>query len=219
MVSMIGSLSFVLALAASSYALSCIQCTSESSECSGDSATCPPNHLCGSTYTETSISGKTSALLHKACAPLSECGFNGSISIKKGHIRMVIACCSSDNCTASIPEFPTQSSIPNGVICPSCVSADSTWCYSPKTIQCRGDESVCLLQTTKVTGSISSSIALRGCSTKSFCDLGSQSQEVGGTSTKVKFICTNGGNSVHKVLLTPATACLLLLKFFVLENI
>ncbi|CAJ0933851.1 unnamed protein product [Ranitomeya imitator] len=58
------------------------------------------------------------------------------------------------------------------------------------------------------------STAMRGCATKSICDLGNQYQNIGNVVTEVKIFCTDGGLSVHKVLLTPVIVCLLLLKMF-----
>ncbi|XP_066462071.1 urokinase plasminogen activator surface receptor-like [Eleutherodactylus coqui] len=108
--------------------------------------------------------------------------------------------------------IPRQSSIPNGVICRSCVSEESTWCYTSDTIQCTGDENMCLLKTTELTGSVST--AMRGCATKSYCDLSSQSYNTGGSTTNVTITCTSGSISAHKVVLTPTILCLLLLKLF-----
>ncbi|KAG9469309.1 hypothetical protein GDO78_020867, partial [Eleutherodactylus coqui] len=107
---------------------------------------------------------------------------------------------------------PTKSHNPNGVICRSCISAQSTSCYSSDTIRCTGDENMCLLQGTEITGLLST--AMRGCATKSMCDLGSQSINTGGSTMKFTFACTSGGLSAHKVVLTPAILCLLLLKLF-----
>ncbi|XP_075695164.1 phospholipase A2 inhibitor and Ly6/PLAUR domain-containing protein-like isoform X2 [Rhinoderma darwinii] len=156
----------------------------------------------------------TTQTLIRACITTSQCDFTGSIGIQQGQIRMVTACCNTDLCTPTIPTLPTTSVIPNGQVCRSCISVDSDWCYTSDTLECAGGENMCLLQTTKITGSVSLSTAIRGCATMSVCDIGVQSQTIGGISTNVKFICTNGGISVRKVVLTPTIACLLLLKFF-----
>ncbi|KAM3921581.1 phospholipase A2 inhibitor and Ly6/PLAUR domain-containing protein-like [Leptodactylus fuscus] len=156
--------------------------------------------------------GSPSVSLTKGCTVSSQCNFNGSMSMLLGNLRMVISCCSTDNCVPSIPALPPTNSSRNGLVCRSCVSADSSWCYTSDTMRCTGEENKCLLQTTKVAGILST--AIRGCATKSLCDLGSQSQIIEGVSTDVKFICTSGGLSVHKVVLTPAIVCLLLLKTF-----
>ncbi|KAM3922410.1 phospholipase A2 inhibitor and Ly6/PLAUR domain-containing protein-like [Leptodactylus fuscus] len=214
MISVFGILTFLSALTATSYALSCTECLSASSTCSGISVPCPTGYVCGSAYTETNTAGVKTEVLVRQCVPSKECNFKGSMGIPIGHIRMVTSCCYTDGCTPNLPASSPTSSNPNGLVCRSCISADSNWCYTSDTMQCTGDENMCLLQTTKTSGPISSSTAIRGCATKSICDLGSKSETVGGLSSSVKFICTSGGLSVHKVVLTPAIVCLLLLKFF-----
>lgn len=176
--------------------------------------TCASGQVCASQYTETIAGGQMIPSSAKSCQPASKCGMKGSISIQGGDIRTVTACCDTDGCTPALPPLPTKSYDDNGLVCRSCVSADSTWCYTSDTLPCTGDENMCLLQTTQLTGPVSTSVAVRGCATKSICDLGSQSQSVGDLSIKVQFICTSDGTSVHNVVLTPAIACLLLLRLF-----
>ncbi|XP_044130978.1 phospholipase A2 inhibitor and Ly6/PLAUR domain-containing protein-like [Bufo gargarizans] len=204
MSSLIGILSLLSALAATSYALSCTQCISSGATCSGPSITCPSGNQCGSAYTETTIVGAKSMSLTRSCAPSSQCGLKGSVGIQQGHMRMSTSCCNTDNCTPGPPTFPTTSSTPNGLVCRSCISADSTSCNTDDTVQCTGDQNRCLLMTTQVSGSASASAAIRGCATKSICDIGSQSVSAGGVTTDVKFICTSGGLSVHNIVLAPA---------------
>ncbi|XP_056399867.1 phospholipase A2 inhibitor and Ly6/PLAUR domain-containing protein-like [Hyla sarda] len=210
MISLTGILSLLSALAATSYALSCTQCASQSKTCSdGIIVTCQSGYKCGSIYSETTagLSGVNFAYLLRSCLPSSECNFKGSITNLQQKTRMVTSCCETDNCIPTIPALPTQSSDPNGVVCRSCFSGDSTWCYTSDTIKCTGDENMCLLQSTQTTGLTT---AIRGCATKSYCELGVQSR----SSTGAKVTCTSGGISVRTVVLTPAIACLLLLKSF-----
>ncbi|XP_040277122.1 phospholipase A2 inhibitor and Ly6/PLAUR domain-containing protein-like isoform X3 [Bufo bufo] len=214
MSSLIGILSLLSALAATSYALLCTYCISNETTCSGTSITCYSGLQCGSTYTETTIAGMKSTSLGRICAPSSQCGLKGSVGLQQGHIRMSTSCCNTDNCAPDPPTYATTSSTPNGLVCRSCMSADSTWCYTDDTVQCTGDENMCLLMTTYVSGSMSASTAIRGCASKSICDIGSQSASAGGVTSDVKFICTSGGLSVHNIVLTPAIVCLLLLKLF-----
>ncbi|KAG9465416.1 hypothetical protein GDO78_018373 [Eleutherodactylus coqui] len=209
MTSLIGILSLVSTLTATSSALSCTKCESETSTCSGDRITCPSETMCGTAYLQGLVEGIRIQKLHRGCQPLSECGISGTISIKEGRFGIGSSCCSTDDCTPTLPTFPTKSSNPNGVICPSCAPAQSTSCDASDTVQCTGDENMCFLQTTEGLAS-----AMRGCATKSFCDLSRQFYNNGGSSSNVKMICTNGGISAHKVVLTPAILCLLLLKLF-----
>ncbi|KAG9463930.1 hypothetical protein GDO78_020776 [Eleutherodactylus coqui] len=169
MTSLVGILSLISALTATSSAISCMQCASVSSTCSGDSITCVDGSVCGSSYTQTFIDVMRIESLIRTCVPLSNCTYNSTVSTKQGIIGVGLSCCSTDDCTPTLPTFPIKSSIPNGVICPSCVSEESAWCYTSDTIQCTGDENICFLQTTEITGFVST--AMRGCATKSYCDL------------------------------------------------
>ncbi|XP_071969168.1 uncharacterized protein [Engystomops pustulosus] len=206
--------SLLLVLTAKSAALLCTECMSlTSSSCSGSSVTCPVDYVCQAEYMETD--GIKTVI--RTCAPSSECSMNGSMSTIYGKVRTIILCCSVDNCTPSPPSLPTPVSTPNGVTCRSCMSADSTWCDTSDTIQCTGDEDMCFLRTTQLTGSKSmddGQSALRGCATKSLCDFGSRSKTIQGATISSNYICTSDGISVHEVLLTPAIVCLLLLKVF-----
>ncbi|CAJ0967373.1 unnamed protein product, partial [Ranitomeya imitator] len=137
-------------------------------------------------------------MLLRLCSPSSQCSTNGSISTAQLQLRMAVSCCNTDNCTPDLPALPTKSTNSNGLVCRSCISAGSTWCHTPDTVQCSGDENMCLLQSTKISGSPSTSTAIRGCATKSICDLGSQTETLGSVSVDVKTVCTNGSKSVHK---------------------
>ncbi|KAG8550144.1 hypothetical protein GDO81_028170 [Engystomops pustulosus] len=215
MTSLLAIVSLLSALTATGSALSCTECMSlTSSSCSGSSVTCPPGYLCASDYAEIEAAGQKISSVMRSCAPSSECNLKGSVSMTYGKARSAMSCCSTDNCTPTLPSLPTRDSTPNGVTCRSCASADSTWCYTSDTIQCNGDENMCILQTTQMTGSMSLSSALRGCATKSLCDFGSRSKTIEGATISVKATCTSDGVSVRNVLLTPAIVCLLLLKVF-----
>ncbi|XP_066428747.1 phospholipase A2 inhibitor and Ly6/PLAUR domain-containing protein-like [Eleutherodactylus coqui] len=211
MISLIGFLSLFSALTATSSSISCTQCESLSSTCSGSSITCPDGFMCGSEYTDLG-EGVRAKHLTRTCTPSSECNFSGSMTIKQKRFALGISCCSTDNCTPTLPTVPTKGHNPNGVICPSCAPAQSTSCYTSDTIQCTADENMCLLQAIEMKGS--DSLVFQGCATKSYCDLGSQSYTAGGSTIKATYTCTSGGISAHKVILTPAIVCLLVLKLF-----
>ncbi|XP_066428759.1 urokinase plasminogen activator surface receptor-like [Eleutherodactylus coqui] len=211
MTSLIGILSLVSALSATSSALSCTECTSMSSSiCSGISTTCSSGSVCGSIYNQVFTEGVMTEGLVRGCTPLFACNFSGTMSVKERRMGLSISCCSTDDCTPTLPTLLTKSHNPNGVICRSCVSDQSAWCYTSDTVQCAGDENMCFLQTTE--GFFSST--MRGCATRSYCDLGSQSNNNGGSTINATITCTSGGISAHKVVLTPAILCLLLLKLF-----
>ncbi|XP_066428750.1 phospholipase A2 inhibitor and Ly6/PLAUR domain-containing protein-like [Eleutherodactylus coqui] len=216
MTSLVGFLCLVSALTATSSDLSCTECVSiSSSTCSGDSITCPGEFMCGSVYTRDLGEGVRSEMLQRGCLPSSQCNLSGTMSIMNGQFGIGSSCCSSDDCTPTLPTFPTKSHNPNGVICPSCTADQPTWCYTSDTVQCTADENMCLLQEIEQTGSGSkASSALRGCATKSFCDHDSLFYYGEESIMRVTFTCTSGGISAHKVVLTPAILCLLLLKLF-----
>ncbi|XP_040277270.1 uncharacterized protein LOC120992382 [Bufo bufo] len=152
----------------------------------------------------------------------TKCNFLGSMRLQQLQISMGTLCYGNPNCSVNIDSLTDNSPL-NGLGCPSCLSANSTWCHTDETIQCRGDETMCLLlQTTQESGSMSTSTAFRGCASMSICDLGSQSQNETGSFTEVKINCTRastsgsnrGSMSDHKVVLTSAIVCLLLKLFF-----
>ncbi|XP_068098361.1 phospholipase A2 inhibitor and Ly6/PLAUR domain-containing protein-like [Hyperolius riggenbachi] len=197
------------------YSLSCSTCVSTtSSSCSGSSVVCPSGYSCGAAYSQSTSGGSVAAISYaKACTPTSQCSTSGSLSVMGGiKMKMVSACCTTDNCTPTLPSLPSDNSSYNQLVCRTCASADSTWCYTSDTIQCTGNENRCLLMTTKVTGSSSASAALRGCATQSICDIGSQSSSVDGLTSDVKFICTSGSPTLRYSFYLPALIGLLLLK-------
>ncbi|XP_075135274.1 phospholipase A2 inhibitor 25 kDa subunit-like [Leptodactylus fuscus] len=214
MSSLTAILSLLFALAARSAALSCIECTeSTGSSCTGNSVTCPSGSVCGSMYKETLIGKIKITVFERKCMASEYCNFKGSMVAEKAHVKLATSCCNTDDCTPTIPPFPAKNSNPNGLVCKTCISADSLWCESSDTVQCTGDENMCVFKTKKETGPNPVSTAIRGCATKSVCDLGSLSIKNAKSSTEIKFSCTGGGLTVHKAVLTPTIVCLLLLKF------
>ncbi|KAG8433725.1 hypothetical protein GDO86_012180 [Hymenochirus boettgeri] len=135
-----------------------------------------------------------------SCAPRSQCSGSGSVGIPNGRIKRGVSCCYTDNCTPPRPTLPGDSSQLNGIVCRTCTSADSLWCYTSDTIQCTGNEDKCLLQTTQISGTLNSKVAIRGCATKSICDLGSSSVDVPNLKMDLTFKCTSGGFGVHQGL-------------------
>ncbi|XP_040277258.1 uncharacterized protein LOC120992370 isoform X2 [Bufo bufo] len=170
---------------------------------------------------------KMADILARTYECASKCNFLGSMRLQQLQIRMGTLCYGNTTNCAVNGNSPTDNSPLNGLGCPSCLSVNSTWCYTDETIHCRGDETMCfLMQTTQESGSMSTSTAFRGCASMSICDLGSQSQNKTGSFTVVKINCTrastsestsgstSGSMSVHKVVLTSAIVCLLLKLLF-----
>ncbi|XP_075183337.1 uncharacterized protein LOC142255775 [Anomaloglossus baeobatrachus] len=143
------------------HALSCIQCSSESSTtCQGNSKTCPAGFVCKSFY------------------------FGNSAGA------------------------PPISSVPNGVMCPSCQSFNSNSCKSSEAIGCTEDQNQCVLITTGEAGNTDS--ISRGCATKDFCDLRAFPYDMMPQSS---IFCTNGDISIYRAVLTPTVVCILLVRW------
>uniref|UniRef100_A0A8C5WJD1 Sodefrin-like factor n=1 Tax=Leptobrachium leishanense TaxID=445787 RepID=A0A8C5WJD1_9ANUR len=127
------------------------------------------------------------------CVPKNQCNLQGSMSIINTHIhRIGVSCCNTDNCTPDLPTLPAVSTRFNGLVCRTCVSTYSGWCYTDDTMQCTGNENMCLLQTTSITGAVSMRIVLRGCATKSLCDLSRQTEQTADRKVDMRFTCTSG---------------------------
>ncbi|XP_073457876.1 phospholipase A2 inhibitor 25 kDa subunit-like [Aquarana catesbeiana] len=207
----------LFALVPSGYSLSCTQCVSLSDSCTGTRETCPSGSVCGAVYTESLALGIIASKSYvMSCTPQNQCDMRGSMSLPHNvRVKMGTSCCETDGCIPTLPSLPRDSSGSNGLTCRSCMSADSTWCYTSDTMQCTGEENMCLLQTTKLSGSIEGSTAMRGCATKSLCDLGSQSSSSQGQSMEVKFICTSGSTGLQKGFYLPAVICIFFLKLLI----
>ncbi|XP_031762432.1 phospholipase A2 inhibitor and Ly6/PLAUR domain-containing protein-like [Xenopus tropicalis] len=201
--SLLGTLCALSVFAATGYSLSCQTCMSAgSTPCQGQSLPCPPDSACVATYTLTTTNGVTvSEAYTLSCAPLGRCDKPGSFSFPKSKLKMGTSCCYTDNCSPPTPTLPADNNQVNGLVCPTCASADSAWCYTSDTMQCTGDENMCLLQTTEI--KVSSKVAVRGCATKSICDLGSTSVSYPGYSMDVKFSCTSGSFGTLCYYLSP----------------
>ncbi|XP_073457883.1 phospholipase A2 inhibitor NAI-like [Aquarana catesbeiana] len=217
MASLLRILGVVSALVASGYSLFCTRCASSSDSCSGPNINCSSGSVCGAVYTESwsqdSIVSKSYML---SCTREDKCNTSGSFSPHNNvRVKLGRSCCRTDHCTPPLPSLPGNSSQSNGLTCRSCMSADSTWCYTSDTMKCTGDENMCFRQTTIVSeGPTENSSAIRGCATKSICDLGSQSVSSQRVKTVVEFICTNGSTGLQKSFYLPAMICILFFKVF-----
>uniref|UniRef100_A0A8C5WJN9 UPAR/Ly6 domain-containing protein n=1 Tax=Leptobrachium leishanense TaxID=445787 RepID=A0A8C5WJN9_9ANUR len=194
------------------HSLLCTQCEdNESFKCEGGNITCPSDFVCGTTYT-VNIVGSTEASKSytRECVLRKECDFQGGISLL-ADIKILLgrSCCYTDLCIPAQPKLPAVSTRFNGLVCRTCVSTYSDWCYTDDTVHCTGNENMCLLQTTSITGAVSMTNALRGCATKSLCDLGSQTAETAGQKVDVRFICTSGTAGLYSGLTLSLVAILI----------
>ncbi|KAM4651308.1 phospholipase A2 inhibitor and Ly6/PLAUR domain-containing protein-like [Discoglossus pictus] len=209
--SLLQLLGVLSALLAAAYSLQCKQCAGTTS-CTGPSITCPAGSRCGYTHTKIIAAGNTQESFIRSCILEKQCDIKGSVSYPYSTIQMVSSCCSSDNCDAPTVPLPTIGTDKNGLVCRTCITASSDYCYTSDTMQCTGEQNMCLLQSTKISGGVSLQTAFRGCSTKSFCDIGSQTASEGGINTEAKFVCTSGSNGLHHGIFLPAFFSVVLLK-------
>ncbi|XP_075462401.1 phospholipase A2 inhibitor and Ly6/PLAUR domain-containing protein-like [Ascaphus truei] len=199
------------ALVATGYSLSCTVCESSSgTSCTGLSINCTDAHVCMSSYTVLTAGGIETKIFTRNCEPQTRCGINGSITLPTYKSQMGSSCCTTDNCTPSIPTLPANNNTKNGVTCRTCISADSDYCYTSDTVECTGDEKMCLLQSTKISGSISRKVAIRGCATESICNIGNQFANGNGLTTEVITKCSNGNIGLYQGFFFPAAALLLM---------
>ncbi|OCT73602.1 hypothetical protein XELAEV_18036581mg [Xenopus laevis] len=111
----------------------------------------------------------------------------------------------------TVPENANQ---PNQVTCPACLSLDSNLCNTSQSIPCTGSENMCYLgvATSPV---FSYPVVLRGCATKSSCDIVSTDQEAILNTLQINsnLLCTNGACHHHYGFLLPAAIASALMKF------
>eukprot|EP00079_Xenopus_tropicalis_P014016 XP_002944220.1 PREDICTED: phospholipase A2 inhibitor subunit gamma B-like [Xenopus tropicalis] len=166
----------LLAFVAAGYCLSCTNCVNkDGTTCSGDAVTCPADQVCAALLSSTITAGKNDMKMFASfCAPQQECGVSGSISFSPSSKKIFASsCCSTDKCTPATPTLPDNKDQPNGVTCPTCIS-DSSKCIDEGNMQCTGSEDMCFAGKTTET---SSPVEVRGCASKSACDIASKSQE------------------------------------------
>ncbi|XP_075046788.1 phospholipase A2 inhibitor NAI-like [Mixophyes fleayi] len=187
----LGFLCILSALSATGYSLSCKVCTDMNFfSCDGPSEDCPADSACGSSITmRTEYVSAVNHEFTRSCVPKQQCDNSVSFMIPNGVMRKSTSCCFTDDCTPPLPAFLADGYQPNGVTCPTCMSATSTWCNSEDTMQCAGSENMCLLQTTRTYAPVRQSLAVRGCATESMCSLGTQYLNIGNLKSKLKFKC------------------------------
>ncbi|KAM8927840.1 phospholipase A2 inhibitor NAI-like [Pelodytes ibericus] len=206
---LVGFVCLLSAVVATGSALSCIDCVKlGGSSCSGKSKICPAGSVCGSQYTSVQSGLEKAEVFVRTCILESMCTLNASITFDSGTAKLGSSCCSTENCAPKFPVLPAVSSQGNGVICPTCISDDPDSCSTEKTMECTGDETVCVFQTTKITGELNIPVdlkhyfpvALRGCATKSVCDLININLKQRDVALDVNFLCTDGSKGQRSEL-------------------
>ncbi|CAH2318609.1 Hypothetical predicted protein [Pelobates cultripes] len=149
--------------------------------------------MCGSTFTFSIIDGVAQKVFFRSCEKNSFCGLSGTIGFQKGKVKTATTCCSSDSCKPQTPALPRDSTQRVGLNCSSCSTVNSAFCHTNEIIECTGEETKCILQSTIISGIANSKSAVRGCATKNICDFGSQSYDFGdGNKVKTEVMCSNG---------------------------
>ncbi|KAG8539378.1 hypothetical protein GDO81_020997 [Engystomops pustulosus] len=179
--------------------LSCTVCLVQGATfCTGNNVTCPPGRVCASTYTVNMEDGiKKNEFFGRSCVPENQCQGPGSFSTHNTTSKKGFSCCYTDNCTPPAPVLSSVNNTQNGHICPTCTEDGVDWCDAGRTMSCTGDETMCILQYTNMSGTISRDSVLRGCATPTICNIGNQSLITGGLSVQVQISCTGGGGGLH----------------------
>ncbi|XP_069802577.1 phospholipase A2 inhibitor and Ly6/PLAUR domain-containing protein-like [Dendropsophus ebraccatus] len=179
--------------------LSCTVCLVQgATSCSGNNVTCPPGRVCGSTHTLNMEDGmKKSEFSGRSCVPEDQCQGPGSFSTYNSQAKKGFSCCYTDNCTPSPPVLPPDNTKENGVTCPTCTADGVDWCDTNRTMRCTGDETMCIVQYSKMSGNLSRESILRGCATPTICNIGNQTVITDGISAEVQITCTGGTGGLH----------------------
>ncbi|XP_069597099.1 phospholipase A2 inhibitor NAI-like isoform X1 [Ranitomeya imitator] len=187
--------SFLSALAATGHCLQCYTCVGLMSDsCSFaflTNSSCPAGNVCASRY-RIAVSGEfIFQRFIRFCAQLSECNATGIYSTSTtSSERIATTCCSENLCTPEKPIVPEGNSTPNGLKCPKC----SSWrpsCDTLRTLNCAGDQTMCLIETTKeTTGSLNVTSIKRGCASEGFCYKRNESSTAGTVLKETTYSCT-----------------------------
>ncbi|XP_067280421.1 urokinase plasminogen activator surface receptor-like [Pseudorasbora parva] len=179
------------------HSLDCYECLGLTGSCADQKLkTCPGgSSKCMSVTAVTQGGEITVKVKTKDCAPACQ---NGSMNF--GISKVTSSCCNTDQC--NFQDAPDPSNIPNGKTCYSC---DGQSCSN--TVRCSGTEDRCI----KATGI--SSVAVKGCASKSMCDPTSFIPNVEDISCCEGNLC-NGAQSVTQSFLF---LCCSLLSYFLLH--
>ncbi|XP_075046786.1 uncharacterized protein LOC142107321 isoform X2 [Mixophyes fleayi] len=199
MVSVLGSLLVLSALVATGFSLACIQCfNSSGSSCTGPPVNCLTGQTCVSAYTVVTTGSSSNPQYSISCGATNQCNVAGSWTIAGSTVLTGTSCCNTDNCTSALPALPSQGTAQNGVTCRTCSSTTSAYCYTGDTLQCTGNETMCGLLTTQITGTITYSSALRGCTTPSYCNtLGTSTSSFSGLNVILNTYCSSGAVGLY----------------------
>ncbi|KAJ1132763.1 hypothetical protein NDU88_011066 [Pleurodeles waltl] len=110
---------------------------------------------CVSKYTETTADGYLKKEFLRSCGTFSEnCNRIESLTSQHLEIRGNSTCCTTNDCLPPTPTVPVTGTTLNGVMCRTCVTGDSTYCYTRDTIECKGIQNKCVHLGIKTTASL-----------------------------------------------------------------
>ncbi|XP_073513692.1 uncharacterized protein [Phyllobates terribilis] len=189
-----GFLCFLSAFATIGNCLQCITCSTDSTgSCSStNSESCLDGQVCASQSTITMKDGVISQHFKRLCAPQSECSVYGTFSYYLTTERIATTCCFKDLCSSEMPVVPSSNSTINGVICSKCtLSGDA--CGADQIMNCTGDETMCLLMSTKDTIGVQTTLSMvRGCVSSGYCVKNSLNFTSDEVHTEITYQCTTG---------------------------
>ncbi|XP_075696509.1 phospholipase A2 inhibitor gamma subunit B-like [Rhinoderma darwinii] len=191
--------------------LSCTVCLVQGATfCTGNNVTCPRGRVCASTYTVNMEDGiKKNEFFGRSCVPENQCQGPGSFSTHNSQSKKGFSCCYTDNCTPSSPVLSPDNTRQNGLTCPTCTVNGGDWCDDGRTMQCTGEETMCILQYSKMSGTLSRESVLRGCATPTICNIGNQSVITDDLNVEVRISCTGGSVGLYQDCCLPILAGLI----------
>ncbi|KAM4016858.1 phospholipase A2 inhibitor and Ly6/PLAUR domain-containing protein-like [Anomaloglossus baeobatrachus] len=211
---------FLTVLVASGHSLQCTQCTGFSdSPCTGSLQDCPSqNDVCGTMVIRTRGYRWTSFNYIRSCVNINECSNNASVTGLYTTTATATTCCSTNNCTTSIPILPVENYTLNGLTCPSYVETLMEPCDIKNVSACTGHQIRCVRYSASTTlGSTQSNLYFGGCATENTCAVQSSSIKGNGISVDIKRKCYNGAGSLYSGAMPYCLPVILGLLKFVLS--
>ncbi|XP_068099398.1 uncharacterized protein [Hyperolius riggenbachi] len=200
-------------LTASSFSLSCIQCSgTDESSCKGSSVQCPPEYnACVATYEYNYIDGQDERLYRKYCGLTQMCSLKGGLTTSTGSLKMSSSCCFTSNCNPPAPVLPPNKLEKNGVSCMVCKGDGDKPCSSTEKLECTGDENRCILMMeTEGPPPVTSSV--HGCGTPGLCNVTQLDIRTGDRERQLKFSCNSADSAAPRSLFMLVLTPVLLIK-------
>ncbi|XP_060774449.1 phospholipase A2 inhibitor gamma subunit B-like [Neoarius graeffei] len=182
--------------------LDCLNCTSDSGLCNTTfSQQCPPGNSCTPLRYNYSVPGLNVKMIGEihGCLPQAVCNqanpgvlettYSANVGVASGFLS--ISCCESDNCNIII--IPEPDNKPNGLQCLSCKRLTDTTCTS--SISCVGSQGHCMTEQVRFLDL--ANLTIKGCASKSFCDISFQNSTLGDVHCCSRNLC-NGSEAWNR---------------------